>query len=98
MSYWSKAALAAAVVFLSAAPASAFEGRTYNVRLAASWHLLTADQQHMVDLVAKDIWETERESHGVSFQDLAVPQKTNLREEALERLGMKPPRVSGVEV
>jgi hypothetical protein len=98
MSFWKKAAFAAAVTCLFNAEASAFEGRAYNVRLAASWHLLSADQQRMVDVVAADIWATEKETNGIAFGDLAVPQKTNLREEALERLGITPPRVSGVEV
>lgn len=68
------------------------------VRLAAAWGLLTPEQQQVIDLVAKDIWDTERSDRPVTYHQLSSEEKTKLRAEAMDRLGFKPPRIAGYEV
>lgn len=69
-----------------------------HVRLAAAWNLLTPEQQQVIDLVAKDIWDTERSDRPLTYHQLSDQQKTELRAEAMDRLGFRPPRVAGYEV
>ncbi len=71
---------------------------TARIRYAASWSQLTSEQREIIDIVAADIWETERDNGGMQFMQLSTERKNTLRAEAMERLGMEAPRVAGVEV
>ena len=71
---------------------------TPKIRYAASWSQLTSEQREIIDIVAADIWETERDNGGLQFMQLSPERKNNLRAEAMERLGMEAPRIAGVEV
>lgn len=89
---------AAAVALLVITSAGAGQADRHYVSATAAWAGLTADQRQMIDLVAADIWETERDSHSISYDALGERRKGALRREAMDRLGFKPTRrVRGVE-
>ncbi|GGY49129.1 hypothetical protein [Parvularcula lutaonensis] len=89
---------AAAVAFLVATTAGAGAGERHYVSMSAAWASLTPDQRQMIDLVAADIWETERDNRAISYDALGERRKGALREQAMDRLGFEPRRrVRGVE-
>jgi hypothetical protein len=89
-------AAAAAVLVIGATTAGANVTEREALQAEAAWYQLSADQREVIDLVAKDIWQTERES-AVPYTEIKGRQKTTLRIEAMQRLGFEPARVSGLE-
>lgn len=89
---------AAAIAALVIGTAGSGGAERHYVSNAAAWSQLSHDQQEMIDLVAQDIWETEREgSARQRFDDLGSRQKNGLRRAAMDRLGFDPQPIRGVE-
>lgn len=87
---------AVAIAAMVATTAGATGSERHLIRTQTAWAQLSADQREMIDLVAGDIWSTERRGR-VPFSDLPERKKSDLRNVAMDRLGfeMRPPR--GVE-
>jgi hypothetical protein len=91
-----KARAAGAALLLTATIGSASAERQLMVASAA-WASLTPDQREVIELVAEDIWSSERDTHGVRYEDLSERRKTSVRREAMDRLGFAPQTPRGVE-
>lgn len=89
------AALAMVVVMASA---GAEFGDRESLRIEAAWARLSAEQRNVIDLVAKDIWETERQNRGLPYHEASQNKRNKIRAEAMRRLGFKPNSRLGVEV
>ncbi|NNU16804.1 hypothetical protein HK107_10790 [Parvularcula sp. ZS-1/3] len=88
-----------AVAMLVATTAGSVGSETHYIRAEATWAQLSSDQREMIDLVAADIWSTEREGgKRVLYRDLNERLKTDLRLQAMDRLGFEHRPVRGVEV
>ena len=87
---------AVAIAAMVATTAGATGSERHLIRTQSAWAQLSADQREMIDLVASDIWSSERKGR-VPYGDLPDRKKTDLREAAMDRLGfeVRPPR--GVE-
>jgi hypothetical protein len=90
-----KAAVTA--IIMGTAAGAVVPGERGGQEIAAAWAGLSPDQRQMIDLVASDIWATEKRERPVDYRDLGVQQRNMLREEAMDRLGFEPRPVSGVE-
>lgn len=88
-------AAALAVVISTSAGANWTSGELN--RVDATWHSLTDDQREMIELVARDIYETEHENGRVTYLELGNRKKAALRAEAMDRLGFEPRPLRGVE-
>jgi len=90
-------ATAAMALFATATAGTNLTDRD-NLRIEAAWNQLSGSQRQMIELVAKDIWDTERRNRGVPYHDVSERRKNEIRAEAMKRLGFEPRSVSGVEV
>jgi hypothetical protein len=91
-----KTRVAAAALMAAALVGSA----SAEMRLSAAsmaWAQLTPSQREMIELVAADIWQTERQDHGIGYEQLSERHKTPVRREAMVRLGFEATAPRGVE-
>ena len=88
-------AAAVAVMVATTAGATASSER-HLIRAQAQWASLSADQREMIDLVAGDIWSSERRGR-IPFSELPQRRKSDLRQEAMDRLGFELRPLRGVE-
>lgn len=89
---------AAAMVLLVTATAGAnFTDRDHN-RIKTAWSQLSLQQQQVIELVARDIWNTERENRGLPYHEVSERRKSEIRAEAMKRLGFNPTSVTGYDV
>lgn len=91
---WTAALAAMMVIGATTAGANVTEREA--LQAEAAWYRLSADQREVIELVAQDIWQTEREGT-LPYAELKGRQKTTLRIQAMQRLGFEPARVSGLE-
>ncbi|MEM1380849.1 MAG: hypothetical protein AAGH41_09515 [Pseudomonadota bacterium] len=89
---------AAAMVLLVATTAGASFSDRDNLEIEAAWSQLSAPQREMIELVAKDIWDTERANRGLPYHRASQRKKNAIRAEAMKRLGFEPRSVTGYEV
>ena len=90
-------ATAALALFATATAGTSLSDRD-NLRIEAAWSQLSSSQRQVIELVAEDIWDTERKNRGVPYHEIAAARKNEIRAEAMRRLGFEPRRVTGVEV
>ncbi|MEM9838063.1 MAG: hypothetical protein AAF830_02805 [Pseudomonadota bacterium] len=89
---------AAMVLLVTATTAGAsFTDRDHN-RIKTAWSQLSEQQQTVIELVAKDIWDTERENRGLPYHQVSERRKAEIRAEAMKRLGFNPSSVTGYDV